>query len=1154
MKYKESHIPKGILYFIMTAIILISGCRNIFAQVLNLEFENYNYHHGLSQNHIHSIAQDKRGFMWFGTDDGLCRFDGHEFKIYKSDEHDPHSLANNSVRALLVDDDGTILIGTNKGICRFYPEKERFEHFDADFKDPGKLNGIFVREIKKDRKGNLFIAYEGSGLDMVSSEGKIKHFSVRSPQASHRFKNDLVRSIAFHPDGSTVIGTSKGIEFLSKNGKLLSGKEALSLYPWSREFDDVSIRTIFFTKDNRYVWIGTDVKGLFSIDLYTNKLTLFNKDNSPLDFNFIISISEDSKGNVWIGSEALYLYDVKKNNIVLYNEFGIQGNMVVKNPIHSFYEDRDNNIWIGTARMGVLKYSPFNTKILQYNTNQGIGKVKSNEILAFKEDEQGQVWIGTGVGLFRFREDLKGFDESSVSPNLKSKVIKYIHRDKNGYFWLGTWFDGLLKYHPIKNTYEEFAPRIGNFKSWHVWDIKEDSLGNLWLSTLRDGLCYFHTKTGKYEYIRHIPGDSSSLIHDDVVSTFIDSRNILWVGTGHGLSVQYPGSKKFINLYYEKGSLPANVIHTFYEDPNGKMWLGTGGGGIVILNDDLSVHKKITTRDGLPSNNVTAILSDENKNIWISSYNGLAKINFENFSVIEVPQISGLHGREYLAQASYRSKDGKLFFGGVNGFNLFHPDSLEFNRGKTDVYFTSLKIFDQEILPGKVYNGRKILNQSITDTDEISLSYEDYSFTLSFAPLTYNWQKSLKYAYIMENLDNEWHYTSSERRFVHYSNLSPGTYTLKVKASFDGKNWSDEARTLKIYIAPPWYGTYWFRFLSVICVGTIFFSIYRGRVNFLKRQSQKLEELVALRTMELKKSNEEIQDLLLELAEQKENVENKNDELQQINEELKAQHDVLELKSHELGRAQRKLQEINTNLEVLVKKRTQKLNYTVRELETLLYRASHDLRGPISSMLGLIAVAKMERSVELADIKYYNFLEDSVLKLERTLQKLLQKYTITKVKVSYELLMSSSILNLMEDVTKEIASFRPEDFELRIDEKLEFQSDAMLLSIMLTNLLENAFFYSSKAVNKKVFLDFVQMDNEVQITVGDFGAGIKKELKHKVFSMFYRGNEYSTGNGLGLYLVKNCIEKLGGSITFESEEGYFTRFIIRLPVHPPKVL
>ncbi|HLZ17118.1 MAG TPA: ATP-binding protein, partial [Cyclobacteriaceae bacterium] len=413
-------------------------------------------------------------------------------------------------------------------------------------------------------------------------------------------------------------------------------------------------------------------------------------------------------------------------------------------------------------------------------------------------------------------------------------------------------------------------------------------------------------------------------------------------------------------------------------------------------------------------------------------------------------------------------------------------------------------------------------------------------------PLVYNWQQILRYTYFLKGLDKEWQYTTSERREIHYTNLDPGDYVLKVKASFDGKNWPSETAEIKIHVTPPWWATIWFRSGSLLIIVLSFYGFYKTRISFLKTQGLKLEGLVENRTFELKNSNREIRKLLNEVDGQKKQIEDQYQELRQVNEELESQRDTLELRGAELEKAQSKLKAINANLELLVDKRTQKLSNTVRELETFLYRASHDLKGPISSMQGLINAAALENDPGKFAKEYSEFMVKTVLRLDRTLYKLLQKHTIERRKISYDTFAQDGLTTLLDEIRPDIPSFRSQDFNLVFQDNIEIRADKMMLSIILANLLENAFFFSTTAVDKKVVLE-IRKDGKITImTVTDHGPGIKPELKERIFTMFYRGSELSSGNGLGLYLVKGALDKMNGKIELETLEGSYSTFTITL--------
>lgn len=1145
-------LPNRILYLryslIITFVITIASIQ-IHAQFLKYDFVFYDTKEGLSQKSIVCITQDKTGFMWFGTEDGLNRFDGHEFKVFKNKEGDPASLVHNSIRTLLVDDDNSLWVGTSEGLCRYFPETEMFEQFEIDITDVKKINGGSVYQLKKDENGRLWIMYIGSGIDVLENNQVKLHYSiVRDDEPDYKLKSDIVTSLEFMPGGNKLIGHMLGLQVINNAGRVLQEKEATALYPWINYIDSF-VRCLLLSKDKNFLWVGTELNGVIRVDLKSNKIKHFTQNNSGLQTNQITVIQEDSHSRIWIGGDAIYHFDHVQQNLVLYKEHGLNN----KYTTLSIFEDRDKNLWLGTKRVGVIKYNTQNTNIFHFHSNPGNSTIKSDEVTSFEEDSNGNIWVAWGeAGLFKLRDDLKGFDFANINNKLLSPSIKRIVKDSKYNFWIGCWNGGFAKYNPSNDIVEIFHPDKKNFPSLHVWDFAEDKDGNMWIATLRDGLYRLNPKTKERINYQNDSSNPSSLANNDVLCLYIDSRGILYAGTSHGLSILFPDSDSFENLYsFSKGNaISDNIILNIKEDKEGKIWIGTNGGGITVLKivgNTIKVEKILKEKDGLPNNIITAIQNDSNNNLWISTFNGLTKINPTDYSFMEIPESITLKGTEFYPQSNFLSSDGRIFFGGINGFHMFHPDSLKYSQKPLKVHLTSLRILNNEISPSAVYDNRNILEKSITWADAISLSYKDYAFSISFSTLTYNGQQSLHYAYFLENLDKDWQYTTADKRFVHYTSLSPGKYQLKLKASYDGVTWPEEYSSLDIFIIPPWYATNWFKAGVAILIALLISLIIKMRFRFLKNQSRKLENLVKLRTAELNKSNQEIQVLLEEVAKQNKNIEKKNKALQEMNEELEAQKDNLEFKGKELERAQLKLQEINANLEQLVKKRTKILNDTLRELGTFLYRASHDLQGPISTMKGLIAVSKMESSPELYGMQYLDSFHLSVHKLETTLQKLLKKYSIQNTRVHYELINKNTLMKLLQkEVLPRIECFRKEDFTVLIDNKLEFKTDKTLLLIIISNLLDNAFAYSKNALNKKVELQVFHEKGNTILSVMDYGQGIKEVYKEKVFSMFFRANERSTGNGLGLYLVKCAAEKLNSSVKLDSVEGEYTRFTVSL--------
>ncbi|MEN7549903.1 two-component regulator propeller domain-containing protein [Rapidithrix thailandica] len=1113
------------------------------SQKTTLNFDYYDNKAGLSHNHVYAISQDQQGYMWFGTPNGLNKFDGYTISTYYHSPNDSNSLSNNTVRNLLSVED-ELWIGTPSGITVYHTATESMKRLPRGALSH-QLWGNQVSKMVQDGKGNIWVGYFGDGIEVVSASKKIKlkTYNVAGKQG-RQLKSNTITDLVFLPDSSLLVGTFDGLEVIDQFGKVLLPEDVAEFYPWVSQVHQ-SVSCLYYSSHDTVLWIGTEENGLYKINLNQHTLYNYHKGNSALHFNYITSLKADRQHNLWIGSEALYLYNSQSNRFTVYSREGIPDAFTQRDPVYAIYEDRDNNVWLGRMKSGVAQHSPNKTNISHFHRDQGLHSLHTNKILSFEQDHKKRIWIGSdGKGLYRFDRKEAKFEQVNATFNkLKAEVIKCIYEDDEGYLWMGTWNEGLLCYHPDKKEYVQYTAANSDLKSLHIWDIQPDQKGNLWLGTLRDGICYFDRKAQTFTYFQNKPTNPQSLANNDILCLLVDSKNTLWVGTSNGIDILDDEQEGIFSHIHQNSPPPYRVsnnsIICMIEDSYGRVWAGTQGGGINVLDSTYRLIKVINEEVGLHSDAIMGLQFDHHGNLWASSFNGIAKIDTMHGQITEIPQFAGLQGKEFLPRSSFCLDNGSLLFGGANGLNLLNPDSLQIQAIPLQVTFTNLKIFNQKIFPNTLYDQRELLSQSLASTQQLHLSYKDYSFTVEFSPLTYNFQNNVKFAYYLENLDSGWQYTSSERRYVHYSNLSPGTYTLKVKATLDTKHWPEHASTLKIVISPPFTQTWWFKACMAFSAILLVYTLIKIRTSYLKQQKDKLETEIVKRTHELRSSNHE-------LVEKHKEIKAQNEEIQTLLDEVAMQRDKIDLKNQALETAQTELKEMNNDLELMIKERTSKLNHTLKELETFLYRASHDLRGPISTMLGILKLAHLENDANKLHL-YITHFENTSLNLERTLQKLLTIYSLQKNLIKTEKISQEKVEDILQSLTYSLPGFQKEYFHVNFPSHFQIITDIQLLKVILSNLLENAFCYNQHSVNKNVEVNFILEHEHYKIEIKDYGAGIKNEIKDKIFDMFYRGNVHSKGNGLGLYLARKAVQKLHGEIDVDSKPEEYTCFKISLP-------
>ncbi len=835
-----------------------------------VRFDHLTIEDGLSQSSVYAILQDKKGMMWFGTWDGLNRYDGYRFTVFKYDSQNPRSISNNAVWSLYEDSKGILWIGTENGLNRFDREKERFIRYVHDPGNPAGLAGKKVKTIAEDRNGMLWLGTEESGFSRFDrSTEKFQHYQHRPGNPQSVSHND-VRSICIDSEGILWIGTWGG--GLNRFDPVT---EEFTLYRHDQEnpgsLSDDFIRTVYEDRSG-ILWIGTQNSGLNSFDRKTNQFTRFQPDRNrsfSLSDKDVLSVCETRTGELWIGTYGggLNRFDRTGQHFVPYRQTPGLTTGLNNNNVWSLYEDRSGILWIGTAEGGVNKKYP-NLKPFKHfqNNPDDPDSVSGSDVWSFCEDSKRVLWVGVwDFGLNRFDKE-KGifahYMPDPLSPHAVSQNdIVHILEDQEGTMWIGTAEGGLNRFDPQTGRFTNYRHDPANPHSIahnNVFTIYEDRNRTLWIgSYYGKSLSCFDRESETFTNYSHDPGNPDSYCGYEIRSLLEDAKGNFWVLTGGGGLCLFDREKeKFSSYTHDPAnpqSLSNNTATVIHEDRSGRLWVGTWGGGLNRFDRETGIFKAYREQDGLPSDSVVGILEDEKGNLWLSTFRGLSQFNpdteiFKNYT----PE-DGIQSYEFNTGAAFRSRDGQMFFGGTDGFNAFYPKEIQDNPYIPPVVLTDFLIFNKPVFICE----NSVLQNAIGESQEITLSHKDSVFTFGFSALNYIFPKKNRYKYKMENFEEKWNEVDSTRRFATYTSMEPGEYVFRVIGSNNDGIWNEKGASVRIIVLPPWWQTWWFRISLTVSFILMIFGVHRWRIYAIKQRNILLKKEVAERTEELRESEEQ---------------------------------------------------------------------------------------------------------------------------------------------------------------------------------------------------------------------------------------------------------------------------------------------------------
>lgn len=1065
-----------------------------------ISFQNYTTRNGLSTNKINSVLQDKLGFLWFATEDGLNRFDGHEFKVYRNIPGDSLSISSNNIWSIFEDDNGDIWIGTKTGeLNRYNYKSDSFSRWKIDnrYNEENGITSIFI-----DSNKNIWLGTYRNGLYLFNAvNGSFKNWNY-NPNDPDGISNNYITKIVQDLNGHFWISTYNGLnKFEPRN----LNKPFTKFYHKPNDKESIDNNLVWSVSISEFnqneIYIGT-AKGLATIninDLSVKRISVPFESEIPFG-NSVSSVLEDNiseESILWLATYGgLVKYNIQSETAERFLSSETIPGSIVSNQINKLYKDRSGVLWVITESGISLwtpktaKFNPFYSKGINFGDIYSISKKNIN---TFELSSDKRLWIGSSDGLYSvsFMQNMVSIRNHSF---FKGKNVWSLRSDDSNRLWVGTYGHGLFLYNINSEKAEQIEIKSPTFQTNaynYVKSLCTDKNGNLWVGFWGGGIA--RIRNGIYDIRINESNNNLSLRNNDVWAIHQDRKGRIWIGTnGGGLNLVDDYDKiTFLRLGKstgEKNALSSNDIYSIFESSFSNndetvLWVGTSAGlNKLVVNDS---HKDLrdaisdikitnyTINDGLPENVIKSMVEDFEGSIWISTNSSISKFDVSTSTFSNFNNTDGINNIEFNSDAAIRTGNGHIFFGGITGVDYFHEQSIEQSKYVPPIVFTDFYVFNNRVVPGK----NSPLLSHISISDRLVLEYSENVFSFQFAALDYNSPGSIEYAYMMEGFDNDWTHIKNSRSAT-YTNLNPGEYIFKVKATNSDGVWAENPASIKVTINSPWWRTYWAytAYVLIIIAGLYFIrktelnrSRLRNELRLKELESEKLRELEKIKSRFFANLSHEFRTPLML---------------------IKGPAEQLAGSRGGDGENQAKL--IQKNAEKLQNLIDQLLELTQLEAGSLMLKAQKN------------NIVVFIRGI------FYSF--ESMAKQKNI---------------------------ALEFYTK--------------SENIDIWFDGDKFEKILNNLLSNAFKFTSDGGVISLNIQEHNSENEknILVTVKDTGIGIPESKLHRVFDRFYQVDDSSKraygGSGIGLALVKELIDLHRWDITVESQPGKGTQFYIKIP-------
>ncbi len=1113
--------PIFIFYFVFLSLFSFSQESIIFNRITKED--------GLSASWVRSIYQDKYGFMWFGTSDGLNRYDGYEIKEYKPNDKDPFAISNGAIMFISERDDGKLWVCTEKGVNIFDIDHGKFSEFRL-------LKNVRVNGVLKDHENILWFA-SASGLFRYDPVIETMVNFINDPNDKATISNNSIESIFEDSSYNLWIGTRKGLNVLIRKD------QSFKYYTHSDNPKSIGgdfVSPVLEDMMGR-LWVGNNENGL---DLFVNAKDL--PDEGIFEHIIPGSVNKsmiDRKNRLWIaqghgfGLQVINLntFSLEKENIIPnYNNIPYNDRSLGDNSVSSFFEDRDGGVWVGTYSNGVSYTSSRMKKFHSVEPIPGDIKSLSDNFVNFFLEEDAYLWIATEFGLSRLDKKTnlyKNYYSDPDDPNtIGQNGVICLYEDSYNNIWVGTWNGGLNLYNRDKDNFTRFLPiqgKKGTISSFNVFAIMQDSKGILWVGTNGGGLNRYDYLTGKFTQYMHDRNDSTTIFHNAINDICPTANGELYISAYHSLDLFDYSTGTFKHYRYNDqdttGITDGNILDVF-EDSRQNLWVCTTR-GLNYFNREKEIFIHYTKEDGLPSNAIQSILEDGNGNLWLGTNNGISKF-IKGTEVPDDPEFvnyssnDGLQGSEFVRRSALLSRDGRMYFGGSNGYTYFHPDSIVENPVPPELVFVDFRLFEdhnnEEI--SKILSGK-----DVNMVERMVLSYDQADFTINYAALNYLNSKENEYQFKLDGYENEWHNVGYQRSAT-YTNLEHGKYTFMVRGSNNDGVWSKKIKMLTIIIKPPWWKTIVFRVFAIALLITIILVFYKIRFKLLEKQKHLLEKMVRERTTELSEVNS-----------------------------------LLEERQEEISLQNEELEKHRNHLEQLVEKRTEQLEEARKYAEAsdklksaFLANMSHEIRTPMNAIVGFASMLKEEDIPGEEKEEFIDIINSNSQSLLVLINDILE---ISLIEANQLILSKDPFdsIHILQELESYFVMKNTKKIDIHFNNKdnrriLIFQNDKTRFRQVVSNLISNSYKYTEEG---SIEFGYKILDKEVEFYVSDTGIGINENEYQRIFDYFHKidkgDNKLYRGAGIGLSICNKLVELMGGRIYLDSNVGKGTTFYFTLP-------